>query len=716
MEKVPDLRTKAKKLRHLLQQVESVPGVGNVAERERDANRKRAARAAGKTVVIPLCADRERRELLEQDDEEWLYWYYAPESGTINPFTYKFTEQQKEMIAAIRYAFLHGEDQSIAASRGEGKSTIAERMITKYTLQGIIPFAVLFAATGAAAENSLDTIKTDIETNERLLADYPEVCVPVRALDNTPNRAHYQLVAGRRHDNGEPFEAAPSKFTWCGQQIILPKVPGSPSSTAIIATRGLDSAVRGLKIRGRRPLVALIDDPDTTDSARSEDQAKLLVDKIDAGIAALGGQTHSIARVMLTTLQSRICASYIYTDPAQKPSWKPKRFRFLVEKPARMDMWMEWIELKKEDWLKGTNNAHELYLANFEEMNRGHKVSNPNRFTKTESTALEFYFREVARLTQEKVSTEYDNDPPADETVQALVLTAYHIQNNLSGIERRLVPDDAVCLTRAGDVKKEGLHWVAIAWNEQAAGCIVDYDFFEFVGTKGKDAKDCELAILEGLFRWQEAQAEVPYYTLDGSIFEPDLTLIDTGWKDKFWSDQPVQRFCGELGYRWYMPSKGKPNYLRPNDSDKLIIGDNWYISFQDGRPTVQTNADHWKLKVHEGFLAQPGQPGSLMLFDPPRFDGRKSHTFHLSYAKHTLSETWETRFQPGFQGKRTGWFKSPKPNHYLDSTYANIAARSMCNISTLPPVQATQTSHETHHRHELGDSAGVEIHGRDRW
>lgn len=712
MEKVPELRTKAKKLRQLLQQVESVPGVGNVSERERDAQRKRQARAASKTVVIPPCEDRERRERLEQDDEAWLYWYYSQESGTINPFTYRFTEQQREMIAAIRYAFLHGEDQSIAASRGEGKSTIAERMIIKYTLQGIIPFAVLFAATGASAENSLDTIKTDIEANERLYADYPEVCVPVRALDNTPNRAHYQLVSGKRHDNGEVFEASASKFTWCGQQIIFPKVPGSPSSAAIVATRGLDSAVRGLKIRGRRPKVALIDDPDTQDTARSEEQAKLLIDKIDAGIAALGGQTYSIARVMLTTIQSRICASYIFTDPTQKQSWKPKRFRFLVEKPVRMDMWMEWIELKKEDWLKGTNNAHQMYLDNFDEMNRGAAVSNANRYTKTESTALEFYFREVARLGQEKVSTEYDNDPPADEKVQSLILTAYHVQNSLSGIDRRIVPDETICLARAGDVSKLGLHWVAVAFNAVAAGVIVDYDFFEF-GTENRKASDCELQILEGLFRWQEAQAEIPYYTPDGSVFEPDLTLIDTGWKDESWNNQPVQQFCSAMGYRWYMPSKGKSPYFRPNESDKLIIGDNWHITVQNSEPIVLANSDHWKLKVHEGFLSQPGQPGSLMLFDPPRVDGRKSMTCHLSFAKHILSETWETRFQPGFHGKKTGWWKSPKPNHYFDALYNCIVARSMCNISTLPGAPVTQTTAETHQQQEPVTTG---VYSRERW
>ena len=163
--------------------------------------------------------------------------------------------------------------------------------------------------------------------------------MPVLALENTPNRAHYQLVTGRRHDNGEPYQAVPSRFSWCGQEIVLPNVPGSASAGAIIATRGLDSAVRGFNKRNRRVDVAGIDDPDTEETVNNEEQAAKLEKRIDRAIAGLGGQKRSVARVMLTTLQNRICCSYKFTDPAQKPSWKGRRFRFLVKPPERPDLW-----------------------------------------------------------------------------------------------------------------------------------------------------------------------------------------------------------------------------------------------------------------------------------------------------------------------------------------------------------------------------------------
>ncbi len=112
-------------------------------------------------------------------------------------------------------------------------------------------------------------------------------------------------------------------------------------------------------------------------------------------------------------------------------------------------------------------------------MDAGAVVANPNRHTPAEASALEYYYSEVARLRPEAVATEYDNDPPADESQQRVVLTAYHIQHNcLSGLEKREAPDETICITVGGDVQKLGLHWVAIAWNEQGAGSIIDYDFF----------------------------------------------------------------------------------------------------------------------------------------------------------------------------------------------------------------------------------------------
>lgn len=314
MPDLDELKKKANELRRTLNKIDQI--TGHSRDRTADVGRKRAQREDERTILIPEPEDIERRRRLEQDDEAWLMWYFGPGCGLKpeNCYTYEFTEQQREMASDLRRAFIQGGDKATAASRGEGKTTMCERLSMKYTLQGIVDFVLLCCATGTLAESSLESIRTSFEDNDRLRADYPEVCVPVEFLEGVAQRAKTQLASGIRLDNGEPYEKARIKYSWTGKEITLPNVPGSPSADAVIATRGLDSAVRGIKRKGKRVKVVVIDDPDTRDTARNEDQAKLLEDRIDQDLAGLGTQTRAVSRVMLTTLQSRKSASYKFTD------------------------------------------------------------------------------------------------------------------------------------------------------------------------------------------------------------------------------------------------------------------------------------------------------------------------------------------------------------------------------------------------------------------
>ena len=298
-------------------------------------------------------------------------------------------------------------------------------------------------------------------------------------------------------------------------------------------------------------------------------------------------------------------------------------------------------------------------------------------------SALQKCYDYIADNGMDSFLTEHQNDPPADDADSArLGLTEYHIQQQrLSGLERRVVPGESILITRGMDVRKTELHYAAIAWTLQGAGYIIDYSTWR-LGTEDMAAADCEVEILKGLRNWKAWSEENPYCKEGGEIVDVGLTLIDMGWKDEHWNSQPVQVFCAEAG-REFLPSKGTPNYRRPSQSDRKVIGDHWHIEFPD--PFVSMNADHWKLKVHEGFLLEPGQAGSLVLFNHPIVDGRAQRNYHVVYSKHILAEVWEPRIKPGFKHPETKWWHSGRPNHYFDATYAAFVARS---VKGLNPVR----------------------------
>jgi len=677
------------------------------SEKTRDAERKREKRKSEKLVTIPECADRDRRERLEADDFAWLLWYFGEGEGVVDPFWYDFVPPQIEMIKAIQHAIKYGGDQAIAASRGEGKTTLSERLLLKYTLQGVVSFAVLFAATGGAAGDSLETIKSAIEENQRLCDDYPEVCVPVRALENAPQRAGGQIVSGHRHDNCEPYVEASSKFTWCGQEIVLPNVPGSPCARAIIATRGLDAAVRGLKKKGRRPYIALIDDPDTEDTARSEDQATKLEKRIDRGIAGLGSQRKPIARVFLSTLQSRISASYKYTDPKQKQSFKGKRFRFMLKPPERMDLWEEYIQLWKTDLESGDEfcrRSHQFYLDRQEIMDAGAEVANPHRFepdllpdgSQKEVSAIQHYYNLVAKLGPDAVATEYDNDPPEEAGPIESGITASRIQRQLSGYERKTIPPECILLTQGIDCRKVALHWVVRAWREDGTGFTIDYGVTEVKGTQVGVDDGVDVAVRRAIHSRMEESRDNEYATIGGEILPVHLTLVDAGWRTA-----AIYQACSELGMG-IMPAMGfgktagcaRPNFNPVSKASKdRVPGDGWFFSRQPtGHWLCAMDADRWKAWEHDRWMTAPDKPGTMKLYGEPSRTDRMSfdEKSHHSYARHIVSEIEIEEIVKDALVRK--WKNKSNNNHWLDASYMSDVAAYIKGIRVFQSKQEQPT------------------------
>jgi len=693
-----------------------------LSENQREATRKRQIREDARVVPIPDPADIRRRRRLEKSDVKWLMWYFGDGCGCDDPFWYEFTSQQLEMISAIRHAIEFGGDQSIAASRGEGKTTICERLLLKYTLQGVTKFPVLFSATGDSATNSLDSIKVAIESNDRLCDDYPEVCVPVRALEHTPNRAHYQLVSGTCHDDRRrKFEKHPSKFSWCGREVIFPDVPGSPSRGAIIATRGLDAAVRGLKKRGRRPDVAIIDDPDTEDTARSEDQATKLRARIDKAIGGLGGQQRGIARVLLTTLQSRISVSYALTDRAESPSWKPKRFRFLVKQPDRQDLWDEYVERLQQDWMGGDDfgrGAFGFYLSNRAKMDAGAEVANPNRFngeklpdgTKAELSALQRYYNEVAHIGREAVLTEYDNDPPEEAGPMESAISPARIMRQLNGYPRCVVPPETVCLVQGIDVGKMALHWVVRAWRSDCTGYTVAYGVQDVHGTVIGSDEGVDVCIRRAIMaRMDEARSQ--FFTPDGDSVRVDLTLVDARYRM-----DAVKATCLEIGKDiWPAVGIGKshgcvrstwvdlPRRRLVTIANNVLQGDGWKQDFK--RHCVDFYADKWKAWEQDRWMTDPPLPGSLTLFGTPSAKGERpsdDQRQHHSYAHHICNEK---EVEEIVKGALKRYWKVKGPNHWLDASCMSDVAANMLGVSLLG-VQKARKSTEKKDRKTLAEMA----------
>ncbi len=694
------LQAAEKKLKGQLRKVREARGQG-LSERDRDALRKHEQRLVGRLIQIPVLPPEDRAERLrrEADDELWIasYWSaFSPDSY------YPLEPQQRQMVADFAALLSEGGDRATAASRGEGKTSLAIALTLKAILQGGgQDLWVILGATAKNAADILETIRMAVGENDELLRFYPEACWPVRALENTVQRAKTQVANGERFDNGEPFEMAPTNFHWTGDRLIFPNVPGSPSAGAIVVAQGLDSALRGMRIKNRRPRAVIIDDPDTDESTHNPTQAAKLLRKIDRNIAALGSQRNPVSRLVLCTCSSRVSAAAQLTDRDKYPSFRGRRMRFLLKPPTNKTAWAEFINLCKQGWTSEQADvrespiprvAHEFYLARREEMDKpGGVVANPHRYNHqirpeggtVEVSALEHYYGWVARIGPVNTATEFDNDPP--DELGLIDLSAEQIRESRSGSAYRVVPPGTVRLTVGADVKKLGLHWVAVAWDEHCVGSIIEFHFWRFA-TAGQKPSACEHAVLEGLREWwQWIQSHKPWRTDledESSARFPDWTLIDSGWKDEGWSQQPVTVFASEVGFNRCLPCKGLGRYRRPQPNAGIRLFDECHIDRRSRSPLCEFNADAFKGRVQEAFKGDFGTPGSLGLHAPRLGDDgrqlRSSLEEEREIAAHVISEQWDAT--------KAEFLPPNGPNHQLD---ALALARAGAALSKLSPIPA---------------------------
>jgi hypothetical protein len=606
--------------------------------REQSAEANRRRRKSDATVIIPPLTDQERkyREQLEADHEAWIWEMCGPKSGLLEPFTRAFTQQQADMIHEFAESLKHGGDSLLLASRGEGKTSYLRCMVWKSIATGVIDFIAFVSATGPSAVDSANAIKDMMIRSETFAQYYPEISVPVRRVGSTPQLANQMHASGFRHDTGKEYSQEPIKFSWTIDEIDMPAVPGSPSARAMLRFRGADSPIRGLNILGRRPKAVAIDDLDTPDTTGNSDVAKKIIDRVNLDIGGLGTQTQPLARIMLATLpKSGVGVAHHFAEKGHP--FVVRRFRYLVEKPDRFDMWMEYVKLRQKGKQQGDKYgraAQGYYLKHRREMDAGAVVSNQHRFkpqvlpdgTQLQVSALQNYFDEWADKGEMFCRCELDNETITNEDVIESKLELGHVMNAESDRPRGRCEDSTTMIVRGVDVRKIELHFSTMGTDADCRHRVIDYDVRSH-GTSETTVEQAEQLIYDGLCRLADEWKQEGHEDNEGQLRFADLTLIDKGWmgswsedgEKKTWASQPVERFCTERGIRQFLPAKGQPAYRQPEPSREVIIGDNWHINRGKGRERtcseVIWNAEHWHSLVENLFMTAADDPHGFQLF-----------------------------------------------------------------------------------------------------
>lgn len=667
-------------------------------DESKDAARKREKRSEAARVTVGTCQNPARREACLADPERFLRTYIDYR------FTRGFYPHQVRMIEGIYDRARYGGSKSYAAPRGDGKTEVCTAMIVFVMLAGLIDYVVAIAATTKLASDIFKDVKYHFETSPLLSADFPEVCDPIKALEGAPQRA------GKQHVDG-----VLTRIEWKQDRLILPEVDDSPFGGSCMNFYGLDAAIRGVRIRGKRPRLVLVDDPETRESAKSDQQIKDREEMLDRDVAGLGGQEGNVSIVAITTCQNRRSLSWKLTgeDKANnkiKPAYEGERFAAIKAWPTNAELWDDYIAQRKINQNNGDpygQTATALYMANREAMDEGAEVINPGRYDRNitpegepiEISNLQHCYNFISDRGLPSFLAEYQNEPEPEEELQTVGLTSGKVMSRTNTLERRELPEECEIVCLGVDIGKYASHWSQLAFAGNAVGYVTDYGVIETYGLDVSSSEQAiERAILASLRNFaDELMTEV----------KPLIVLVDSG----DYSDA-VYEFCRSTGPPFF-PCKGMPgsNFRMPEQSKTkqpfLEAWAHWIEREQSWLYNV--NSWYWKNWVHERFMTDTqtdGVPndGSLSLFAP------RNNKEHLSYAKHIVAEELQSKFEPG-KGVKTHWAQVSKNNHWLDATSYACCAAACAGMRLIPQTQRTVSQQVKDNRKQT--QTGTGLHGR---
>lgn len=657
------------------------------AERDRQAEQSLAGRDIG---PLPEVVNPDRKAACERNFQLFCESYF-PET-----YALAWSPDHLKVIEKIETAVLRGGLFALAMPRGSGKSTLSESAVIWAMLYGHREFITLIGATESAALETLDSIKTELEVNERLAEDFPEVCYPVAQLEGIANRCAGQLYKGER-----------TRITWTSNEIVLPTVEGSRASGIIVRVAGITGRIRGMKFKrsdGRsvRPSLVIIDDPQTSESAGSLEQTRKRVRVLAGDILGLAGPGQKISGIMPCTIIRPGDMADIILNRNTHPDWNGEKTRMVYRFPTNMKLWEEYAEIRAEALRTEGNfqKATEFYLANREAMDAGAEVSWEARFNHDEVSALQ-HAMNLKFQDEAAFMSEYQNDPLPDDTADDSLLSVDEICAKINGLARRRVPLKCDRLTMFVDIQKALLFYVVTAWAEDFTGAVIDYGSWPDQHRHEYSLADANPSIqtlfpktgLEGaLYAALSALTDEclgrEWEREDGAVLKIERALVDANWGQ---STDVVYQFCRQSSHAGvilpshgrYVGASSKPmTEYRKQQGDRL--GFNWMIPNVAGKRAIRHviyDTNYWKSFIHARLAVPVGDKGSLTLYG--RIPGA-----HQLFAEHL---TAEYRVKTQGRGRTVDeWKLKPQShdNHFLDCVAGCAVCGSMLGASlpeTLP-------------------------------
>lgn len=636
--------------------------------------------------------DQARRDAAERSFRQFCETYHA------DLYSREWSADHLKAIDRIEQAVLTGGQFAFAMPRGSGKTTLCISACIWSLLYAHRSFVVLIGAEATAAHELLDNLRTDLENNELLLEDFPEVVYPIRKLEGIAHRCNGQTSQGER-----------TQMTWTSDRVILPTIKGSKASGAALRVAGLTGRLRGMMSKtpdghSIRPDLVIVDDPQTDDSARSVSQNDYRERLLSGAVLGLAGPGQTIAAMMPCTIIRHGDMADRILDRTRHPEWRGEKTRLVYSWPENSKLWEEYADIWAGDLRNnGTGKAAtDFYGENREAMDKGADVSWPARFEDGELSAIQHAWNLKLRVGEEAFNAEYQNEPDdLAGQIRPITLTADDITAKVGGVPRGVVPTEFGRLTAFIDISQKCLWWTVCAFDDNFGGAVIDYGawpdqkqrYFKLqtlTKTLARTYKGhgVEAAILRGL---EDLTAhlcrEWPGET--GVDHRVERILIDEGDGEH---TQIVRNFCRRSERAAILfPAKGrgvkassKP-LCEGKPAPGTRVGHFWkLVRNRDQTRTIHTDVNYWKTFAMRRLEVPRGDAGALTLF-------KATPRQHQMFADQLTAE-FPKEMEDVATGNRVIEWSSAvaRDNHFFDCLVGCCVGASVvgCSLTAQKPVQ----------------------------
>lgn len=687
---------------------------GSAARQAATQRSRRVFEAAADIGTLPPIADPKRRKA---GGESLLYFLttYFPNSTGLSPLG----QDQLDMIDRIEVALREEGWVANIMPRGFIKSTVSENSILWALLYGIRRYCLFFAGTASLAEKGITSIKQELLTNELLLADFPEACIPFLKLEGKSQRCASQSYGGKLTN------------LMCNRDVLrLAQIPGWDGAGGIVESYGLLAPPRGARYKNEkgenvRPDIAVCDDPQTDDSARSETQVNSRMRYIKNSISMMGGHGSELSIIINATIIADGDLADQISDPTISQEWQAVRIPMVKSLPTQLDkLWLgEYATIRRtydrsdpRGRIKAKEASTEFLKAHYDEMHHGAEVSWENiGLEKTEISALQHAMNILIDKGPNTFWAECQNKPLRPTSVSTLEITR-EVGSRTSGYDKNVIPLDASHLVFGVDVHDELLYYTVAAVANDFTGNILSYGTFPEQTTSHFNLRSAKQTLSK---HYRLSKGEDAERAIELGVEEIVGKLLHSDWRNV--NGDPIRVSCGlvDVGYkstevanalRRLLPasqvvlmSRGigigptkKPMPEYDTSPGKVIKAGpdpsypRWILptNGRDGSLyQVQFDANFWKDTL-AARLVQTSRVGRWQLYGNEKTD-------HSHYTSHLISETVN---QVTANGRTVNMWENTsvdRQNHWWDTTVLCAIAASLCG-AVLPVAKPQEPEDET--------------------